>query len=193
MAGKEYAYKVLAVYESDAEANSALSTEASGICALAQPVLKATNISSSGKIKLTWDKIEGAAKYEIYRATSKTGTYTKLSTSTGSSLTNTSADAGKTYTYRLYEINDGRESVTYSTAVHTIDIALSIDADNRIIATLTQNGKPVEQVTAHFENIYAAGSVPPQTGDRCQPLLWMALMLISLTGMALMMRRMVRR
>ena len=35
------------------------------------PNVTASNISSSGKIKLSWDPVDFAAKYEVYRATSK--------------------------------------------------------------------------------------------------------------------------
>lgn len=61
---------------------------------LAQPKVKATNVLSSGKIKLTWNEIEGAKEYKIYRATSKNGKYTLMKTVTGTSYTNTSAKAG---------------------------------------------------------------------------------------------------
>ena len=75
------------------------------------PTLKASNVASTGKIKLTWDAVSGAAKYELYRATSKNGTYTKLTTVTGTSATNTKTDAGKTYYYKIRAIDaDGNKS-----------------------------------------------------------------------------------
>ena len=57
--------------------------------------------TSSGHPKLSWAKVEGAKKYEVYRATSKSGTYTKISTTTKLSYTNTTAKAGKTYYYKV--------------------------------------------------------------------------------------------
>ena len=102
-AGKTYYYKVRAV---DANGNkSGFSSIVSRTCDLPRPEVTVTNVASSGKIKLTWKKIDGAVKYEIYRATSKDGTYTKLSTVTGTSLTNTSTTAGKTYYYKVRAIH----------------------------------------------------------------------------------------
>ena len=69
------------------------------------PTIKVSNIASSGKIKVTWDKVEGAAKYKVYRATSKTGTYKLMKTVTGTSFTNTSVDAGKTYYYYVLAVD----------------------------------------------------------------------------------------
>ena len=100
-AGKTYYYKVKAIAASSSS-NSAFSDVVSRTCDLAQPAV--TVKLSSGHPKLSWDKVTGATKYEIYRATSKTGTYTKLTTTTKTSLTNTSAVAGKTYYYKVRAI-----------------------------------------------------------------------------------------
>ena len=71
-----------------------------------------TNIQSKG-IKLTWNKQNGVTGYQIYRATSKTGKYSKIKTITKSSI-NTYIDekvsSGKTYyykvkAYRKYNVN----------------------------------------------------------------------------------------
>jgi len=69
--------------------------------ALPAPVVTASNVASSGKIKLTWSAVPGAAKYAIYRSTKKNGTYSKMYTVTGTSYTNTSAKAGKGYYYKV--------------------------------------------------------------------------------------------
>ena len=64
---------------------------------LAAPTVKVSNVTSSGKIKLSWNKVDGAVKYQVYRATTQNGTYKRLSTVTGTSLTNTSITAGSKY------------------------------------------------------------------------------------------------
>ena len=87
------------------------------------PTLKVSNVASTGKIKLTWNKISAAAKYEVYRATSKTGTYTKLSTVTGTSLTNGSAPAGKTYYYKIRAVSaNGTKSGWSNIVSRTCDL-----------------------------------------------------------------------
>ena len=50
---------------------------------------------------MKWNKVTGAETYQVYRATSKTGTYSKVFTTTGTSYTHASATAGKTYYYKL--------------------------------------------------------------------------------------------
>ncbi|SDB06462.1 N-acetylmuramoyl-L-alanine amidase [Eubacterium oxidoreducens] len=62
-----------------------------------------TKATSSNKMKLTWSKVSGAKKYEVYRATSASGTYKKLATIASSKLTYTdqTATAGKTYYYKV--------------------------------------------------------------------------------------------
>lgn len=43
-------------------------------------------------------------KYEVYRATSKDGNYSKYYTTTSTSYTNSSAKAGTTYYYKLIAV-----------------------------------------------------------------------------------------
>ena len=52
---------------------------AAGISA---PVVTISNDEDTGKIELTWKAVKGAAKYEVYRATSKNGTYSRRTTTT---------------------------------------------------------------------------------------------------------------
>ena len=82
----------------------------------AEPVVSASNAASSGKPRLIWETVEGAVEYEVYRATSKNGTYSLRKTTTGTSYTNTNATAGKYYYYFVRAIGaDG--AYTDSTVV----------------------------------------------------------------------------
>ena len=102
-AGYAYYYKVKAVSKVKTAANSAYSTVVKATCHCAKPVVKIT--TSSGKPKLTWNAVAGAGKYEVYRATSKNGTYTKMFTTTNRSYTNTNAKAGTTYYYKIKAVS----------------------------------------------------------------------------------------
>ncbi|MBE5783999.1 MAG: LPXTG cell wall anchor domain-containing protein [Clostridiales bacterium] len=93
-------------------------------------------------------------------------------------------DAGRHYSYELSEVNSGREHITYSDAVYTVDIALSMDRQGQLTAALSMNGQRVSQIMAEFENIYDAFKVP-DTGDSSPILLWLGLALISGTGLIL--------
>ena len=111
-AGYAYYYKVKAVSKVKTAANSAYSTAVKATCHCAKPVVKIT--TSSGKPKLTWNAVAGAGKYEVYRATSKNGTYTKMFTTTNRSYTNTNARAGTTYYYKVKAISRVRSTANSS-------------------------------------------------------------------------------
>lgn len=57
--------------------------------------------SSSTSLKLSWSKVSGASGYEIYRATSKSGTYSLLKRTTSLNYTNSRLKTGRTYYYKL--------------------------------------------------------------------------------------------
>ncbi len=71
-------------------------------------------VTSTGynKVKLTWNGVDGATGYRIYRATSKNGKYTKIKSITSNSkvsYTNSGIACGTTYYYkvRAYRLIDG--------------------------------------------------------------------------------------
>ena len=70
------------------------------------PAVKLGNSAASGKPMLTWNAVEGATSYRIYRSTSKGSGYSLLGTTTATSYTNTGAKAGTTYYYRVKACND---------------------------------------------------------------------------------------
>ena len=88
-----------------ASANSAFSNVAARTCDLAAPVVKASNNAETGKVVLTWKPIEGAAKYEVYRSGTKNGTYKLYCTLTSTTYTNSTANAGYTYYYKVKAIS----------------------------------------------------------------------------------------
>jgi len=99
----------------------------------------------------------------------------------------TEDDIGKTYTYKLTEINGGKANVSYSTAEYTITVAISLNESNELVATLTKNGENAPTVVAEFENVYDYTPTPPnpeypdspQTGDATNLHLWFALLFVS--------------
>ena len=82
----------------------------------AAPVVKIGNSATSGKPVLTWNAVPGATSYKVYRATSKSGTYSLLGTVTTTSYTNTGAKEGTTYYYKVKAANGAGESA-YSNIV----------------------------------------------------------------------------
>ena len=140
-AGKQYYYKVRALHGTNTSAHSAYSEIVTRSCDLAQPVVTATNVASTGKVKLSWKAVEGAAKYELYRATSKDGTYTKIGSTANTYITNTSGVAGTTYYYKvraLHGTNTGAHSAYSSIVTRTCDLA-----QPTLTVELNSKGQPV--------------------------------------------------
>lgn len=50
---------------------------------------------------LNWNKVSGATGFEVYRATSYSGTYSKIGTTSGTSFTDKNLISGKTYYYKV--------------------------------------------------------------------------------------------
>ncbi len=100
------------------------------------------------------------------------------------------ADAGKTHSFRLYEVNDGREKVSYSEIVYNLAIAVGFDAQQNVLtAAPSVNGESVKAILAEFENIYAASSDVPATDDAAPVMLWLLALLLSGGALLLLRRR----
>ena len=116
-AGYTYYYKVKAVSKVSSGANSYYSVVIGATCHCARPSVKIT--TSNGSPKLTWNAVAGASQYEVYRATSKNGSYTKMFTTSNLSYTNTSAKAGTTYYYKVKAVSKVKSTANsaFSTVV----------------------------------------------------------------------------
>ena len=80
--------------------------------------------------KITWSKVSGANGYEVYRSTSKNGTYKSIKTITSGSTvsyTNTSLATGTTYYYkvRAYRTVNGKKVYSNYSGVVSAKPALS--------------------------------------------------------------------
>jgi len=120
---KKYYYKVRAL---NGTAKGAYSSVKS-----ATPKLKAITSfkaekSSLTSIKLTWGKVNGAQKYEIYRAASKNGTYKKIYTTKNTSYTDKNLATKSTYYYkvRAYREVNGVKKYSAYTSVKSVRLPL---------------------------------------------------------------------
>ena len=116
-AGYTYYYKVKAVSKVSSGANSYYSVVIGATCHCARPSVKITTVN--GSPRLTWNAVAGANKYEVDRATSKNGSYTKMFTTSNLSYTNTSAKAGTTYYYKVKAVSKVKSTANsaFSTVV----------------------------------------------------------------------------
>ncbi|MGF6376700.1 hypothetical protein M2140_001778 [Clostridiales Family XIII bacterium PM5-7] len=64
-------------------------------------------VSKNGyrSLKVTWTEVPTATKYQIYRATKKTGKYVLKKTTTATTYSNVGLTSGKTYYYKVRAVN----------------------------------------------------------------------------------------
>ena len=115
--GTTYYYKVRAL-----DANGTAGAWSSVVSVTYKQTLSAPAVTggndSQGRPTLKWDKVAGAAKYEVYRARSLNGDYIKYSTVTGTSYTNTSyIENGTTYYYKVRALDANGTAGAWSSIV----------------------------------------------------------------------------
>lgn len=105
---KSYMFRVIAKGKGlDKNGNTATYTALSYPVAKIKTVsnLKVKNTSSTGKPRVTWSGVNEANKYYVYRSTTgKSGSYSKVATTTKKYYNDTKASAGKTYYYIIKSV-----------------------------------------------------------------------------------------
>ena len=144
-AGYTYYYKVRAISKVRSTANSSLSATVAATCHCARPVVKPDYLISTGKPYIKWSAVSGASKYEVYRSGSKDGTYTLLGTTTAVNYTDSKANAGYIYYYKVKAVNANSIKSDYSaTVAATCHCARPVVKPDYLIST----GKPYIKWTA---------------------------------------------
>ncbi len=98
-------------------------------------------------------------------------------------------DAGKTYTYKLTEVDGGRVNVQYSNAEYEVGVEILLNENNELVAVITLNGNRTDGAVAEFENVYdysgegEKDTQSPKTGYNKNIALLFALMFVSGSGM----------
>ena len=115
--GSTYYYKVRAL-----DANGTAGPWSDVVAVTCRLGLTAPSVTggndSQGRPTLKWDKVAGAAKYEVYRARSRSGEYIKYSTVTGTSYTNISyIENGNTYYYKVRALDANGTAGAWSSVV----------------------------------------------------------------------------
>ena len=137
--GNTYYYKVRAL-----DANGTAGAWSSVVSVTYKQTLSAPTVTggndAQGRPTLKWNVVSGAAKYEVYRARSRSGDYIKYSTVTGTSYTNISyIENGNTYYYKVRALkSDGTAgawssvvSVTYKQTLSAPTVTGGNDAQGR--------------------------------------------------------------
>ena len=125
--GKQFSYKMRAVTSKNKSAASAYSSvvNAKNTKKLQTPSLKIA-VNKNGSFKLSWGKVTGAEKYELYIKQAN-GSYKLMKTTTATSFTTAVAAKGKTYSYKIRAVTSKNKNATsnYSNVVNAKNTATS--------------------------------------------------------------------
>ncbi len=108
-----------------ASASTSASASSSTSFGLKTPSIKVTASGYEG-LKITWAKVSGAGSYEIYRASSKSGTYKKISTVQSAGYTDKTAAQNRTYYYKVRAVSGKSKSSFSSIQSGKIRTAVSL-------------------------------------------------------------------
>ena len=105
---------------------------------LAKPVVTFSVDDVTGKPAVTWEAVEGAVKYQVYRSTKSTSSYKAVKTTTDLEYTDTSASVGKGYYYKVIAIGANSKSAYSAYKKLTAKCAQPV-----ITVEVNDGGKPV--------------------------------------------------
>ncbi len=116
--GKQYSYKVLAANNNKSADAFGNVVNAKNTKKLQTPSLKVA-VNKNGSFKLSWGKVAGAEKYELYIKQAN-GSYKLMKTTTSTSFTTAVAAKGKTYSYKMVAVTSKNKNATsnYSNVVN---------------------------------------------------------------------------
>ena len=106
---------------------------------LATPVMTLSRDTSADKPRISWNSVDGAAQYEIYRSTDNVS-FSIIRRTTGLSYTDTTAAAGTTYCYKMRAING--TDISLFCAAQSIK-SPAVPGVPTMTLTTDRSGKPV--------------------------------------------------
>lgn len=112
--GKTYYYKVRPYKMSGDKKMTAGFCAAQKIKLLKAPAISVKN-QSNVKAKVSWKKVQGAIRYEVYRSTLENGGYQKIATiKKGTFFKDTKRQSDTSYYYKVRAVGNGVKGYTYS-------------------------------------------------------------------------------
>lgn len=115
LSGRTYQYKVRCVDASGENYTSPNPTVVTTHTFMAAPKIVSSSNLADG-LSISWNEVDGAASYIVFRKTSTGTSWVNKGTVTGTSFTDTSVKSGSSYYYTLRAVNEnGVESARYTT------------------------------------------------------------------------------
>ncbi len=96
---------------------SAVSAIVSVTCPVQAPVIKTAETNDLGQPVLSWNKVKGAAVYEVYRAESENGEYSKIAEVTATEYTDAKVAENTAYFYKVRAVGTNANVTAESKAI----------------------------------------------------------------------------
>ncbi|KGK91517.1 cell wall-binding protein [Desulfosporosinus sp. HMP52] len=115
---------------------------------------------SSSEIYLDWDSVSDAASYYVYRATSSSGTYSKIATTTTSRYTDSDLKSETIYYYKVVSVNSaGTSAYSSRTYETTLDSDDDDEDDSLSVPTdLTATAESSSEIYLDWDSVSEATS-----------------------------------
>ena len=138
-AGGTYYYKVTALFGE--------TTTESNVVSITCPNKELTvtlSINDAGKVKASWPAMADVVEYQVWRSKYSTGTYTKILSLTGTSMTNSSVTPGVTYYYKVVaiksddsELSSPVDKITVPGELGKAEVQLSLNTAGAVVVSWT--------------------------------------------------------
>lgn len=115
--GTTYYYKIRTYTKTSSTTKYGKFSPVASGTTIAAPEISSIKSKSSKELVISWDAVEDATNYEIYRATSQSGTYKLLTTISGINTVNytdAKVKAGKLYYYKIRSVGQIDGTTVYS-------------------------------------------------------------------------------
>lgn len=122
--GKKYYYKVRALNKSK---KGAFSQKKAATPKLKKVSGTTASSAKTGSVTLSWKKVNGATGYQVYRATSKKGSFKKVKSPASARYTQSGLSKGKTYYYKIRAYRKVKKSNKYGAFSNVISYRPGFD------------------------------------------------------------------
>ena len=98
-------------------------------------------LNASNQPVVTWNAVDGAAKYQVYRAVGENGAYSRIYTTKGLKCTNTlNVEPGTTYFYKVRALDSSGKAGAFSSVV---SVTVKTAAPFGVQVQVNTSGRPV--------------------------------------------------
>lgn len=115
--GVTYYYKIRTYTTSGSKTTYGKYSPVASGTTITRPMISSIKSKNSKALVISWETVNNAANYEIYRATKKNGTYSRIATLAGVNrltYTDTRIKAGKKYHYKIRSVGQIDKATVYS-------------------------------------------------------------------------------